>query len=255
MPALACVLLLTVGCGTGDAPERPAFEGSAPGPAPGPAAQAPAGTEMGDAHVHPEADLAEAPHDHETEHALDAPDDALHDQVAMHDHGLGATAGPGYTVADVEFMQMMIVHHQQALVMAEMANTHGAGSSVLALALRIEISQEDEIALMARWLRERDQPVPDESHMETMHMPGMLTPEQLSQLDEARGEEFDRLFLTLMIQHHVGALDMVDELFASPGAAQDSEIFRFATDVGSDQLDEIGVMETLLARMASTSPE
>lgn len=181
----------------------------------------------------------------------DAGELAAHD---VHAHGeLTATGGPGFTAADAGFMQMMIVHHAQAITMAQMATTHGAGDAVLTLSQRIEISQDDEIEFMARWLRDRDQPVPTDEQIRTMHMPGMLTAEQLAELDAARGAEFDRLFLTFMIQHHLGAIDMVDDLFAAPGAAQESEIFRFATDVGSDQLDEIGVMEGLLDRLDPSS--
>jgi len=168
------------------------------------------------------------------------------------DHGgLEATAGPGYTVADVHFMQMMIGHHDQALRMAQMAPRQGAGPEVLTLAQRIDISQRDEIATMQRWLRERGQPVPDEAQMHAMEMPGMVTAEDFVRLEATRGTPFDRLFLNLMINHHVGALDMVDELFASPGALQDSELFQFATDVGADQLDEIGIMERILARLST----
>jgi uncharacterized protein (DUF305 family) len=163
---------------------------------------------------------------------------------------LPATAGPGYTVADVYFMQMMMGHHAQALVMAEKAPTHGADGMVLRLAEKIDISQRDEIAMMAQWLRERGQAVPTEAQMLAMHMPGMLTPEQMRQLDAVRGRAFDRLFLTLMIQHHEGAILMVDELFASPGAGQDSDIFRFASDVAADQGDEIFVMYRLLQMLA-----
>jgi uncharacterized protein (DUF305 family) len=169
-----------------------------------------------------------------------------------HAHELPVTAGPDFTEADVRFMQAMIVHHAQALTMAVMAPTHGAGDQVVRLAEKIDISQRDEIAMMQRWLAERDQAVPDSAAMHGMHdlhgiaMPGMLTPQQLMQLDAARGREFDRLFLTLMIQHHEGALDMVDELFASPGAGQDPEIFRFATDVETDQRDEIDMMRFML---------
>jgi uncharacterized protein (DUF305 family) len=171
------------------------------------------------------------------------------DDMAGHVHGLEATAGPGYTVADVHFMQMMIGHHDQALRMAVMAPRQGAGSDVLGLAQRIDISQRDEIATMQRWLRERGQPVPDEAQMHAMQMPGMVTADDFVRLEARRGTAFDRLFLTLMINHHVGALDMVDDLFASPGAMQDSELFQFATDVGADQLDEIGIMERILDRL------
>ena len=157
-----------------------------------------------------------------------------------------AQAGPGFTVADVQFMQNMIGHHAQAIIMAALASTHGASSNVLKLAQKIDISQRDEIGLMKRWLEERKQSAPDEAHAHHMMMPGMLTPEQMARLEAARGREFDRLFLTFMIQHHEGALQMVDTLFKSPGAAQDSDLFRFATDVGVDQRDEIYVMQKML---------
>lgn len=168
-------------------------------------------------------------------------------------HGLAATAGPGFTVADVEFMQMMIGHHAQALTMAGKAPTHGAGPEVSALSRKIVISQRDEIAQMQQWLRERGQEVPEDHHLHAMEMPGMVTPEQMARLDAARDVEFDRLFLRLMIDHHLGAVDMVEVLFAAPRAAQDPDIFRFATDVAADQLDEIGVMERILDRLTPSS--
>ena len=172
---------------------------------------------------------------------------------------------PAYTAADVKFMQGMIGHHAQALVMAAMAPTHGARSAVRILAERIDVSQRDEIAFMQRWLGERHQTVPDPTakhdmgHMDDMPgmqmagplMPGMRTPEQMAQLDSARGAEFDRLFLTFMIQHHTGARTMVDQLFASPGAGQDIYIFRYASDVSADQTTEIDRIHTMLA---STQP-
>jgi uncharacterized protein (DUF305 family) len=164
----------------------------------------------------------------------------------VHEMQLPATAGHGYTVADVRFMQDMIGHHAQAIVMAGMAPTHGAGSQVLKLAQKIDISQRDEIVFMKEWLANRKQAIPDDAHALHMRMPGMLTEAQMKQLDAARGREFDRLFLTFMIQHHSGALDMVETLFKSPGAAQDSEVFRFATDVDADQRDEIFVMRGML---------
>ena len=170
-----------------------------------------------------------------------------------HHHGMTATAGPGYTVADVEFMQMMIGHHAQAITMAAMAGTHGAGPEVTSLARRVDISQRDEIAFMEGWLAARGQEVPGADQLHGMVMPGLVTPEQLARLDAARGAEFDRLFLTFMIEHHLGALQMVDNLFASPGAAQDSELFPFATDVGADQLDEIGIMERILDQLDPSS--
>jgi uncharacterized protein (DUF305 family) len=161
-------------------------------------------------------------------------------------HEMAATAGPGYTVADVQFMQGMIGHHAQAVAMVAFVGTHGAGEQVAKLAQKIDISQRDEIGLMRRWLADRDQVVPDDMHAHAMQMPGMLSAEQLKQLDAARGREFDRLFLRFMIQHHEGALTMVEALFDSPGAAQDSEIFRFVTDVDFDQRAEIYVMQSML---------
>lgn len=164
-------------------------------------------------------------------------------------HHLPATPGPGYTAADVRFMQNMIGHHVQALVMTAMAPTHGAGDRLLRLAEKIDISQRDEIALMEQWLTDRNQALPSASYMDHMMMPGMLSPEQLAQLDAARGHEFERLFLTFMIRHHEGALQMVEELFDTPRAGQDPDIFRFATDVDADQRDEIYVMRTMLATL------
>src|SRR5690606_34034327 len=129
------------------------------------------------------------------------------------------------------------------------------------LAARIYNAQEDEIATMQRWLRDRGQPVPevhaDGGHVVVhgarhhMDMPGMLTPEQLETLDRARGPEFDRLFLTFMIEHHRGAVIMVRELFATDGAGQDAEIFRFASDVQVDQTTEIARMERMLSALAA----
>lgn len=167
-----------------------------------------------------------------------------------HEMALPATAGPGYTAADVQFMQHMIGHHAQAIVMARLAVTHGAGPDVSRLAQKIEISQRDEIDFMETWLRERGQAVPDSAQAHGMQMPGMLSGVQLAQLNAARGVEFDRLFLSFMIQHHEGALTMVDALFASRGAAQEPDIFRFATDVVTDQTDEIDVMKYLLASLS-----
>jgi uncharacterized protein (DUF305 family) len=158
---------------------------------------------------------------------------------------LAAGAGAGYTVADVRFMQDMIGHHAQALVMAAMAPTHGASTKVLRLAQKIDISQRDEIAMMKDWLHQRSQPVPDSVHLHAM-MPGLLTPEELKRLDAARGAEFDRLFLSFMIRHHEGALQMVEALFETAGAGQDPDLFRFVTDVDADQRDEIYAMQQLL---------
>jgi uncharacterized protein (DUF305 family) len=161
-------------------------------------------------------------------------------------HALPATAGAGFTVADVRFMQHMIGHHAQALQMTAIAPTNGASDGVLRLARKIDISQRDEIAMMRSWLAERQQAVPAGAHSAAMMMPGMLSAEQLARLEAAHGIEFDRLFLVLMMRHHEGALQMVGELFRTPGAGQDPDLFRFATDVDADQRDEILVMERLL---------
>lgn len=167
---------------------------------------------------------------------------------AAHHHTAEAApaAGAGFTAADVQFMQHMIGHHSQALRMVAMVPDHGASADVVRMAQKIGISQRDEIGLMRGWLEERRQPVPDDAHPHAMMMPGMLTADQLAQLDAARGREFDRLFLTFMTRHHEGALQMVRELFRTPGAGQDPDLFRFVTDVDADQRDEILVMERLL---------
>jgi uncharacterized protein (DUF305 family) len=164
-----------------------------------------------------------------------------------------------YTAADVHFMSGMIPHHAQAVKIAGWAATHGARSDVRILAERIVVGQRDEIALMQTWLRDRNQVVPDANatHLKMMHdgaqhdmlMPGMLSDEELAQLDRARGADFDRLFLTFMIRHHEGAVTMVDQLFASAGAAQDEAVFRFASDVYADQTTEIGRMEKMLGTL------
>lgn len=165
-----------------------------------------------------------------------------------------------FTAADVHFMQGMIHHHAQAVVMAGWAQTHGARPDVKTLAQRIDVAQRDEMAFMQRWLRERHQDAPDPlEHYEMGHdmamspaemMPGMLTPEQMKALDAARGPEFDRLFLTDMIQHHRGAITMVDQLFSSPGAGQELYVFRFASDVNADQTTEIERMRLMLGDSA-----
>lgn len=175
-----------------------------------------------------------------------------------------------YTAADVHFMTGMIAHHSQAILMASWAPTHGASSSLQTLAARITNAQRDEIATMQQWLRDRRQPVPD-GHAgmkmvmngsamtmggtdHQMLMPGMLTDPQLAQLDSARGQDFDRLFLTDMIQHHRGAVTMVKQLFDTYGAAQDELVFKFASDVNVDQTTEIARMERMLvAQMFQTA--
>jgi uncharacterized protein (DUF305 family) len=156
---------------------------------------------------------------------------------------------PPYTRADVEFMSGMIGHHAQAVVMAGWTASHGAGTAVQRLAERIVVGQRDEIALMESWLRERNEAVPGPGVTHNAHMPGMLTAEQLAQLDQARGAEFDRLFLTFMIRHHQGAITMVERLFGSHGAAQDEIVFKFASDVHVDQITEIEFMSEMLATL------
>jgi uncharacterized protein (DUF305 family) len=155
-------------------------------------------------------------------------------------------------------MSHMIGHHAQAIVMAGWAPSHGASGSVQTLAARIINAQQDEIATMQQWLRDHNQPVPEPgSHTMAMSMdgghamlmPGMLTDAQMHQLDAARGKEFDRLFLTFMIQHHRGAVSMVKDLFGTYGAAQDDLVFKFASDVNVDQTTEIARMEKMLATL------
>jgi uncharacterized protein (DUF305 family) len=167
-----------------------------------------------------------------------------------------------YTAADIHFMSAMIGHHAQAIQMASWASTHGASPSVRTLAERIINAQRDEIATMQQWLRDRQQPVPEANPMgmkmvmdgveHVMLMPGMLTEEQMKQLDAARGTDFDRLFLTGMIQHHSGAVQMVKDLFNTYGAAQDELVFKFASDVNVDQTTEIARMERMLAILKLT---
>jgi len=163
-----------------------------------------------------------------------------------------------YTDADIKFMSGMITHHAQAIVMARWAPSHGASPSVQTLCARIINAQRDEIHLMQTWLRDRRQPVPQPDSSGTvmmnmngmqmaMVMPGMLTPEQMKQLDAARGQDFDRLFLQFMIQHHKGAVSMVNDLFASNGAAQDLTVFKLATGINVDQTTEITRMQRMLA--------
>ncbi len=163
------------------------------------------------------------------------------------------TARKAYTPADVHFMTGMIAHHAQAVLMAGWAPSHGASASLRAMCERIVVGQGDEIVLMQRWLRDRHEMVPagDATHdmmpgMDHTLMPGMLTPQQLMQLDSARGTEFDRLFLVFMIQHHTGAITMVNELFGSQGGGEEEIVFRFASDVYADQTTEIARMNRML---------
>lgn len=196
---------------------------------------------------------------------------------------------PPHTAADVSFMQGMILHHAQALVMTELAKTRTTNRDIQLLAQRIELSQDDEIRLMQRWLTERGEPLEAEGDAHAMHgaaassehaahqaaghaghqpaalqaagheghgaaaatvpMHGMLSREQLDRLAAASGREFDRLFLEYMIQHHEGAVTMVNDLFASPASGQEGEIFQFASHVEADQNIEIRRMQGMLATM------
>ncbi len=163
-----------------------------------------------------------------------------------------------FTAADVEFMEGMIHHHAQALVMAGMIPTHTSNGPLQVLGGRIIVGQNDEIAIMQNWLRDNGQAVPEPDttavgahamhggHGEQELMPGMLTADQMAQLDAARGPEFDRLFLTFMIQHHRGAIVMVDQLFDTFGAAQNDLVFKIASDIGADQTSEIDRMQSML---------
>lgn len=158
-----------------------------------------------------------------------------------------------YIEADVRFMTNMIGHHAQAIKVAQWAASHGASAAVQRLADRIIAAQQDEIVIMQQWLVDRQKPLPPMGgHQHHTHMAGMLTEEQLAQLDKARGAEFDRLFLTLMIQHHKGAVTMVKELLAVPGAAVDLLMFKFSSDVNVDQSTEIARMEQMLASLTNT---
>lgn len=154
-----------------------------------------------------------------------------------------------FTKADVQFMQGMIGHHQQAVEMVALVPTHSARDDMHKLALRIDVSQADEIKMMQRWLEVRGQDVPG-PHAMHMHgatlMPGMLTQPEMDRLAASKGGEFDRLFLEGMIKHHMGALTMVKDLFDTPGAGQDVEIFSFASDVDADQRAEIDRMGNML---------
>lgn len=169
-----------------------------------------------------------------------------------------------YTEADVEFMSGMISHHAQAILMARWGPSHDAGSSVRILCERIINAQTDEIAIMQLWLQDRRKPVPEASPKgmkmmmkgveHVMLMPGMLSEAQLTQLDQARGKEFDRLFLVFMIQHHKGAVTMVQDLFGSYGAGHDQTVFKFASDVNVDQITEVARMEKMLAAVLLSPP-
>lgn len=160
-----------------------------------------------------------------------------------------------YTQGDVDFMTGMIAHHAQAVAMARWAPTHGASPAVERLCERIINAQTDEIVIMSRWLSDHHQPVPTPDPrgltmpgMGPMLMPGMLTPEQMAQLDSARGQKFDELFLRDMMQHHRGAVAMVNSLFGQ-GSGEEELVYKFASDVYADQTTEIDRMQRMLVSM------
>jgi uncharacterized protein (DUF305 family) len=169
------------------------------------------------------------------------------------------TSRPAPNPADVNFMSGMIAHHAQALVMAGWAPSHGASATIQTLCLRIINAQKDEIATLQTWLRDRGLPVPEakpgpmrmtmNGMTHDMLMPGMLSDAQMKELDAARGPEFDRLFLRYMIQHHQGAVAMVQELFDTPGGAQEQAVFKLASDVSADQTTEIARMQKMLVTL------
>jgi uncharacterized protein (DUF305 family) len=169
---------------------------------------------------------------------------------------LAAIEPPKHTEADIEFVQGMIHHHAQALWMTGLAEKRSDRQQLRLLALRMDISQQDEIEQMRRWLRVRGEPAP-ELHRLHGHahglglrpMPGMLDRDQVNRLRSAKGKEFDRLFLRYMIQHHRGAVQMVDELYAGDGGLE-PEVDAIARHIDSDQLIEIGRMEQMLAELS-----
>ena len=162
---------------------------------------------------------------------------------------------PPVAPADVAFMQGMIMHHAQAVEMTALIPSHTDNADIRRLGAKISSSQQDEIQFMKRWLIARGQPTSmampgmpdmDMSGTPMPRMPGMLTPAQMEALRNAKGAEFDHLFLTGMIQHHSGALTMVHELFSAAGAGQTADLFDFATDVDNGQRAEIRIMQSML---------
>jgi uncharacterized protein (DUF305 family) len=177
---------------------------------------------------------------------------------------------PSYTAADVRFMQGMIGHHAQALAMTALIPTRSSRQDIRMLGQRITVSQKDEIAMMQQWLRDRHQQVPARDAqpggqtmagnsmnmpgmvMSDTLMPGMLTTEQLAELAKTTGDEFDKLFLADMIRHHEGALVMVKSLLGTTGSGQEAEVFRFASEVDTDQRAEIARMNALLDTLSAS---
>lgn len=164
-------------------------------------------------------------------------------------HEIVIPKGALYTKADVEFMQGMIAHHSQAIVMSRMAESHGANPQVLKLSNKIDQSQVPEIRIMQSWLKRNNQFAPDTSSWHDVAMAGMLTAAQIKELDEARGANFDRAYLQYMIMHHAGAIKMVDDLFNVKLAGQEVDVNVFANDVVTAQTTEIGIMQKLLTQV------
>jgi uncharacterized protein (DUF305 family) len=166
-----------------------------------------------------------------------------------------------HSPADVRFMTMMVPHHAQAVLFAGWAESHGASRAIAVFCARMVVAQQDEIVTMRDWLQERDEEAPPAEYMrmrmagDPVHdMPGMLSEAELTELDNARGADFDRLFLTYMIPHHQGALSMVGELFDSPRGAQNDFVFKLASDIHADQEIEIERMQVLLAGNRPLAP-
>jgi uncharacterized protein (DUF305 family) len=163
-----------------------------------------------------------------------------------------------YTEADVAFVQGMIPHHAQALVMTDLVAERSGRNDLPLLAERMDVSQRDEIVLLEQWLEERGEDVPDASaghdHGDGELMPGMLTDDDLARLEAASGRAFDELFLQYMIRHHEGALVMVAELLSGDEGGQESAVFQLAQHIDSDQSVEIARMKSLLAEIAASSP-
>jgi len=164
-------------------------------------------------------------------------------------------SAPERSMADIDFMQGMIMHHSQAVEMTALIPSHTENKEIHLLGARISRSQSDEMHFMKRWLTSRGEPISmampgmpdmDKNGNPMQAMPGMLTPPQMNALRSARGAEFDRLFLTGMMQHHNGALIMVKSLFETPGAGQDADLFDFATDADNTQRAEIRIMQGML---------
>ena len=164
-------------------------------------------------------------------------------------------AGNSYSPDDVQFMQDMIPHHNQAVQMSELVGDRTNNQELRDVAGRIDASQVDEIDFMEGWLRDRGEDVPEATAHSAMHtshdMAGMASPADMAELAQLEGTEFDRKFLTLMIAHHEGAVTMVEELLEQPGSAYDPVLFQFVNDVTNDQSQEIERMNGMLASLSA----